>query len=335
VKISLSHTRKIDCVDPQLPASRDFLYRSITMNIPVSVIIPHYNRPDRIERAIASVRSQTVQPAEIVLVDDLSRPECREELRRFEGIAKIVWLPANRGSANARNEGVRACQCDTVAFLDDDDEWLPTKLERQWAVLEANPGLAASTTAILVVDNRSGEKLGEMHRESAPAITLPMALEATPAMNQTLMIRKSAFLALGGFDPGFRNMQDHDFMIRLALAKLSNCHLAEPLSRYRVGNADQVTKNWKRMLRARLAVIEKHRSLYEQVFGPGGARLARGAHLRWAGARHGGFQGRTAFAYGAWLGHDWGAIVRLALTCRMCGPDYSRLHGGPAEQPFR
>ena len=255
------------------------------MNIPVSVVIPHHNRPDRIERAIASVHSQTIQPAEIILVDDFSRPECREKLRRFEGEAKIVWLPENAGSANARNEGVRACQCDTVAFLDDDDEWVPDEARETMGGARGHPGLAATTTAILVVDTHSGEKLSVMHRRPAPAITLPMALEATSAMNQTLMIRKSAFLALGGFDPSLRNMQDHDFMIRLAASGLSNCHLAEPLSRYRVGNADQVTKNWKKMLRARLAVIEKHRLLYEQVFGPGGARLARGAHLRWAGAR--------------------------------------------------
>ncbi|MGH9562883.1 MAG: glycosyltransferase family 2 protein [Terracidiphilus sp.] len=304
------------------------------MNLPISVIIPHYNRPDRIERALASVRSQTMQPAEIVLVDDFSRQECREDLRRFEGEATIIWLPENSGSANARNEGVRACRCDTVAFLDDDDEWLPEKLEKQWAVLDGNPDLAASTTAIVVVDTHSGEKLSEMHSRPGTAITLPMALESTPAMNQTLMIRKSAFLALGGFDPSFRNMQDHEFMIRLAASGISNCHLAEPLSRYRVGDADQVTNLWKRMLQARLNVIEKHRGLYEEVFGPGGARLARGAHLRWAGTRRGGLQGRAAFAYGAWLGRDWRAISRLVLTGKMCGPEYSRLHGGTAERPF-
>ena len=305
------------------------------MNIPISVIIPHYNRPNRLERALASVRSQTIQPAEIVLVDDFSKPECRAELRRFEREAKIVWLSENTGSANARNEGVRACQCDTVAFLDDDDEWLQEKLEKQWAVLDANPDLAASTTAVSVIDTHSGKKLSTMHLHSASVITLPMALEATPAMNQTLMIRKSAFWALGGFDPSFRNMQDHEFMIRLAASGLPNRHLTEPLSRYRVGDADQVTNKWKKMLRARLAVIEKHRVLYEQTFGPGGARLARGAHLRWAGTRSGGFQGRAVFAYGAWLGHDWKAISTLALTGRMCGPDYSPMHGGSAERVFR
>jgi glycosyltransferase involved in cell wall biosynthesis len=304
------------------------------MTIPLSVIIPHFNRPAPIARALASVRLQTVQPAEIVVVDDCSTPRCREELRCFEGEARIVWLPVNRGSANARNEGVRASRCETIAFLDDDDEWLPEKLEKQWAVLQAEPDLAASTTAIVVVDTDSGETLDVMHRRPAPAITLPMALEATPAMSQTLMIRKSAFLALGGFDVDFRNVQDHELMIRLAASGLPNRHLSEPLSRYRVGAGDQVTHRWKKILRARLAVIEKHRMLYEQTFGPGGARWARAAHLRWAGARRGGFQGRAVFAYGACCGRDWKALARLACTGRMDGPAYSRVHGGTAERPF-
>ena len=305
------------------------------MQVPVSVIIPHYNRPERIGRAIASVRSQTLQPAEIVLVDDCSKPECREELRRFEGAARIVWLCKNCGLANARNEGARAAQCETIAFLDDDDEWLPEKLEKQWALLQANPSRIASTTASLVIDTNTGETMDVLHRHSAPSITLPMALEATPAMVQTLVMRKSAFFAVGGFDSNFRYLEDQEFLIRLAASGIPNGHLAEPLCRYYLGGAGHLSSQMKKMLRARLAVIEKHRALYEQVFGPGGARLARGAHMRWMGAKWGGLQGRAAFAYGAWLGSDWNAIMRLALTGRMRGPDYSRLHGGPAERPFQ
>lgn len=316
----------------QLPGS--LLRRNKTMNIPVSVVIPHYNRPHLIGRAITSVRSQTLQPDEIVVVDDFSRPECREELRRFENSVRIVWLPKNGGLANTRNEGVRAAQCETIAFLDDDDEWLPEKLEKQWALMQANPGLVASTTASLVIDTNTGQTTDVIHCHSAPSITLPMALEATPAMVATLVMRKSAFLAIGGFDSGFRYLEDHDFLIRLAASGMPNGHLAEPLFRYRLGGTGHLSTQMKKMLRGRLALIEKHRLLYEQVFGPGGARKASGAHLRWAGARWKGFQGRAAFAYGAWLGRDWRAIATLALTGKMRGPEYSRLHGGPAERPF-
>lgn len=305
------------------------------MHVPVSVIIPHYNRPHCIGRAIASVRSQTLQPAEIVLVDDCSKPEYREELKRFENTARIVWLPQNGGLSNARNEGARASHCETIAFLDDDDEWLPEKLEKQWAILQANPGLIASTTASLVIDVRTGETTDVMHRHSAPCITLPMALEATPAMVQTLVIRKSAFFAVGGFDASFRCLEDQEFMIRLAASGSPNGHLAEPLCRYNLGIGDHLSTKMQQMLRGRLAVIEKHRVLYEQSFGPEGPRLARGAHLRWAGARWGGVTGSAAFAYGAWLGRDWKAIARLAFTGKMRGPEYSHLHGGPADRPFQ
>ncbi|MGH9560121.1 MAG: glycosyltransferase family 2 protein, partial [Terracidiphilus sp.] len=211
------------------------------MQVPISVIIPHYNRPDRIGRAIASVRAQTLQPAEIVLVDDCSKPQCREELKRFESAARIVWLSRNGGLANTRNEGARASQYETIAFLDDDDEWLPEKLAKQWALLEANHGLAASTTASFVIDTNTGALLDVIHVHSAPSITLPMALEATPAMVATLVIRKSAFLAIGGFDSAFRYLEDQDFLIRLAASGMPNGHLAEPLFRYHLGGADHLS----------------------------------------------------------------------------------------------
>src|SRR5579871_3325601 len=100
--------------------------------IPVSVIIAHYNRSDRIGAALASINQQTCRPLEVIVVDDASRDEHRSNLKEFASAARILYLDRNGGPAQARNAGIEAAHGEFLAFLDDDDEWFPTKLETQW-----------------------------------------------------------------------------------------------------------------------------------------------------------------------------------------------------------
>jgi glycosyltransferase involved in cell wall biosynthesis len=104
----------------------------------VSVIIPTFNRKDLLLRAVRSVVQQSYRPLEVVVVDDCSTDGTVEALAEqdFTIPVRILRLPINLGPAGARNKGILAAVGKYIAFLDSDDHWLPTKLERQVAAAE-------------------------------------------------------------------------------------------------------------------------------------------------------------------------------------------------------
>lgn len=100
-------------------------------------MIPFYNGRDTIRRALDSLERQTLQPAEIVVVDDGSPLSPFEDRMVTPGIPiRVIRLPENQGIPAARNAGIRAAAQPWIAFLDQDDEWATDKLERQWRTLE-------------------------------------------------------------------------------------------------------------------------------------------------------------------------------------------------------
>src|SRR5262249_8285258 len=101
----------------------------------VSVVIPYYRAISTISRAISSVLAQTVQPLEILVVDDGSSDNVAEELQKF-GSAVTLIRKANGGVATARNTGIDHARGEWIAFLDADDYWEPVKLECQLAASE-------------------------------------------------------------------------------------------------------------------------------------------------------------------------------------------------------
>ena len=106
------------------------------MNLPaplVSVVIPTKNRPQLVVRAVRSVLAQTLEAIEAIVVIDGSDKTTEDNLRRLDDPrVKTIMLPVSVGVASARNAGVGQARADWVAFLDDDDEWLPQKLEVQF-----------------------------------------------------------------------------------------------------------------------------------------------------------------------------------------------------------
>src|SRR5262249_4621066 len=111
----------------------------------VSVVIPTYERRRWVCRAVESVLAQTRPADEILVVDDGSSDGTADELARRFGARVRVLVQPNGGVAAARNAGVRAARHPLVAFLDSDDCWLPSKLERQLP-LHDDPSVVASLT---------------------------------------------------------------------------------------------------------------------------------------------------------------------------------------------
>lgn len=114
----------------------------------VSVVIPCYKAAAVIRRAVASVVSQTMRPAEVILVDDASGDgtldAIKEIKREYGDWIRIVELLSNSGAAAARNAGWEVATQPFVAFLDADDTWHPEKIRIQYDFMHLNPDVALS-----------------------------------------------------------------------------------------------------------------------------------------------------------------------------------------------
>src|SRR5215510_14681170 len=106
----------------------------------VCVITPTHNRAEFLRSAITSVLNQTFQDFEIVIIDDASRDHTQEVIANFsDARIKVIRNQISKGAAGARNIGLINTSCEYIAFLDDDDEWLPEKLKIQISLLDNSP----------------------------------------------------------------------------------------------------------------------------------------------------------------------------------------------------
>lgn len=298
------------------------LRTSMPSTAPISVIIPHHNRCQLIGAALASIQQQTIKPAEILIVDDASDQDQRSRLSDYAGIARIIYIDKNVGPAQARNVGMDAASGEFLAFLDDDDVWVPDKLERQWNILKQTPELAAVTSSFVAVYDGNKEVVVRGH--AVEIITLKAALEGTPALLQTMLVRQPVLKALGGFDREFPPIEDQEFWIRFAAAGYKALHLEQPFVRVDRRRRERLTNHWWPYLRSQLRVVWKHRSLYETVLGRGSGRDMYSKQIRRAGIRKGGVAGRVVYAAGCILRLELRALLRLATTGRMSQVPYSR-----------
>ncbi|WP_433050328.1 glycosyltransferase family 2 protein [Dactylosporangium sp. CS-033363] len=182
----------------------------------VTVVVPTHDRPGDLERAVASVRRQTVPPVAIVVVDDTGSAE--EAAGRL-GV-RYVRVASHTAGAS-RNRGALHADTSHLAFLDDDDEWAPTFLER---LLAAGGDLAAAWTWY---------QRGEQRR---PGCTLPRRLRAADCLHHNpgltgsnFVVRTAAFRALRGFDPLLIVNNDLDLLVRALDAGLHHVVVPERL----------------------------------------------------------------------------------------------------------
>jgi teichuronic acid biosynthesis glycosyltransferase TuaG len=251
----------------------------------VSAVITFHNRQQFIEETLQSVLSQTRPADEVIIVDDGSTPQAAQFLDKIAGPAKVLHLPKNLGSAGARNAGVEHATEELIAFLDDDDIWLPDKLRIQAEYMEAHPEVSASHTGIVVFYGDGSEKV---YNDKPNPLTVEDSLSISHIVPSSLMIRREQLRMLGGFDAGIREHEDLELQIRMVAAGHRVDFLPIPLSRFRrqgQGNKCQYVRNqylgWR-------DVVRKHRSIYERHWG---MRRTRAHMLRAVGSRSRGIPG--------------------------------------------
>jgi glycosyltransferase involved in cell wall biosynthesis len=191
------------------------------MSPAVSVVMATWNRPQFLGPAITSVLGQTFADFELVIVDDGSDLVTRELLRavHHSGI-RILWREHCGLPARVRNAGLHAAQGHYVAFMDSDDVWLPTKLERQIEGLRARPQLRWGYTACAHIDE-SGELFEPAgvvpwRPHSGPMHATVACLQAHSAL-PTVVAERELVLDVGGFDERMPLYEDHDLWLKLAL----------------------------------------------------------------------------------------------------------------------
>ena len=199
----------------------------------ISVVVPTHNRADLLPRAIKSIQAQTVKDLEIIIVSDGSEDNTREVV---ESLAKednrikfIEYFPAKGGNI-ARNIGIENATGEYVAFLDDDDEFMPEKLERQMAVIEADPEIGLVYTGVRVIYVNECIEYSSVPKAEGD-LSSEILLDNIIGTTSTVMARKELLLQAGKFDVQLRALQDFDLWIRVCqLCKVG--FVSEEMIRY-------------------------------------------------------------------------------------------------------
>lgn len=209
------------------------------VNPRVSVIIPTYKRESKfLSRAILSVKSQTYKNTEIVVVDDNSpaseyRQKTKEFMRQYENDVDVIYIinPKNVGGSLARNIGIHASTGDYITFLDDDDEYLPKKIENQIDfMLTSNCDMSITNLKLMnenkiVVDFREYRNIKSFDKIALLKYHIMRHLTGTP----TFMYKAEKLKEIGGFEDA-KMGQEFYLMLKsiendLSIGYLDDCNV--------------------------------------------------------------------------------------------------------------
>jgi len=225
----------------------------------VSVIIPTYKRPDTLGRAIESVLKQTYAEIEIIVVDDndeksLYRKETSDFMERYSPNPQVIYLhhKNNKGASAARNTGIAHSKAKYIAFLDDDDEFLPRKIEKQLTLIEQRDNSWGA-----VYSNFSRKTGGEINYISSNTaegnLVLDLFLRKTDfAAGSTLLIKRYILEELNGFDETFTRHEEWGLLVQFfrkykiacASETLVICHMDSSINRPTLSELEKVNDHF-------------------------------------------------------------------------------------------
>jgi glycosyltransferase involved in cell wall biosynthesis len=211
----------------------------------VSIIVPTYNRAHLVTETIDSILAQTVKDFELIVVDNESTDNTEEVIKSYtDGRIRYFQHQNNGLIAVNRNYGISKANGEYIAFCDDDDLWMPEKLERQIKLLDLNKELGLVYSDSYIMDENgnlgrytllSGSKLfrGNVFDKLFQSNFIPMP---------TVMIRREVLSKVGGFDPKYRIAQDYDLWLKIA-EHYPIDFTDEPLAKYRIHGRSTISKN--------------------------------------------------------------------------------------------
>ena len=222
----------------------------------ISVIIPTYNRCDLLKRAINSVIKQTITPKEIIIVDNGSTDQTYQMVSSlFPEIN--YFIEKKRGVSAARNKGILESKSKWIAFLDSDDAWKPTKLEKQmeYSVFNQDKYRIIHTDETWYRNKKFLNQL-KKHKKSGGNI-FKNSLQLCCISPSSVVLKKQIFDDYGLFDENLEVCEDYDMWIRIT-SKEEVGFLDSPLVLKYGGHSDQLSKKFWGMDRFRIEALEKN-----------------------------------------------------------------------------
>lgn len=201
----------------------------------VSVVLPTYNRADRIGRTIQSILNQTYKYLEVIVVSDGSTDKTKEVVLGIKD-PRILFIEQENsgGAACPRNTGIRAAKGEYIAFCDDDDVWMPEKLEKQIRALEENPDCELCYTDMLRFDETGKE--WTLENDNGPCdLNSLMYVNTVPI--SSVFFRRKLIDEVGVFNESksIGSSEDYEFLLRCA-AKTKFYYINEYLLKYWSGD---------------------------------------------------------------------------------------------------
>jgi glycosyltransferase involved in cell wall biosynthesis len=248
----------------------------------VSAVIPTYNRAHIIGDAVESILAQTYREIEVIVVDDGSKDDTLSRLKQYGDRIRVI-SQANAGPAAARNRGIAVAHGELIAFLDSDDLWLPTKIERQVALLRRAGESVPCCLSNIMMKWNSGDRASFDIALLKPAAEEGVWLNVDEVLatrfvlfNQGVVIRRKVLEKIGGFDESIRYLEDYELPLRLSLEG-PWAFIQTPLVIWRESLTNSVYKNSKREAlctsECLVEVFEMHLARVEKA--------RREARLRW------------------------------------------------------
>lgn len=224
----------------------------------VSVVIPTYNRAETIEKTINSVLNQTYPSMEIVIVDDCSKDNTEQIVNeKFSYVKKLKYIKheKNKGGNAARNTGIENSKGKYIAFLDSDDEWLSTKLEKQINKMVKNKDCGLVYTYCANVDLNTNEIISYFGNEPGQKPFEKLLCENFIGSTSSILCTKDALMDVGMFDESLPSCQDWELYIRIA-SRYHIDYIGEPLLRYYI-HGNSITGNCNRAIEGHIIVLER------------------------------------------------------------------------------
>jgi len=210
----------------------------------VSVVIPSYNRANKVPNAIDSVLGQSLTDSEVIVVDDGSSDNTNISLKERFGDKIRYFVQPNQGASVARNRGIAEARGEWIAFLDSDDEWEPEKLEWQLKAVERfSPECGGCYTDVRFMNHPETRTMFELaekshFHEGTIGINRDVLKLLVRPGGAGMVVCLSSFLArtdvarrTGGFDPKLLFSQDSEFLFRLGMLT-QFCYVNRPLVRF-------------------------------------------------------------------------------------------------------
>lgn len=233
----------------------------------VSCIIPTYNRGEKVGRAIKSILSQTYTNLELLVVDDQSVDNTKEivkDLAKTDFRIKYLLNP-KKGANNARNFGIINARGQYISFLDDDDIWLSSKLEKQLNVFQKlgeKYGLVFCPFVIKKSNGKTSEGRPSRFSIIRNGDMLNRLLKRNFITTSTIFVKSEVFQKCGMFAPRYKSYQDWELLTRIA-RQYFFYYLKEPLV-IAFESDDSITRDKKGRVLTSLMHLKQNMELYEK-----------------------------------------------------------------------